>query len=657
MSESVLDTTQYFASMDSDELAKQVMYRVKTFDDYVLRSGRLALWARSYTFYNRAAFTGARLNRTGENAEYTENSINHYRNLLQHILNLVTGQKPSFDARATNTDYQSMAQTIVANRICDHYNRVKNMGDEAKTAVENCLQFGDAYIFEGWDFEGGDTYTSDANGTPQKSGDVYFKNFIPMDVIFDFVGAMSGAKPVWHVVRDFKNKWDLVSQFPDQSEKILRSANDQQNWRKYFSFQSTWNHTTDYVPVYTFIHDRTPAMPDGRFFTCVADDCWLIDGAMPSYYKTSPLKRLTASEQVYSGFGYSPGYDLLPIQEGIDGLHSVVTTNQSTFGVQNITVPVGTNVSTTEIMDGLNLIEYDSKLGKPEALNLLSTPKEIFVYIDKLEATMQTLSGINSVIRGNPEASLKSGSALALVQSQALQFISGLQESYIRLLEDLGTGLIDILKVMAQTPRMIEVAGKVNRSYMKEFKADDIASVVRVTVDVGNPVSRTTAGKIAIAENLLNAGMIKNPQEYIQTLTTGVLEPTIEGEQAELMLIRTENEKLSEGVQIPVILFDNHPMHVLEHKSVLANVDGRMDPNVVQNVLNHIQEHINVWRTTDPLSLQLAGITPPPPQVVPPQPKNGSNEQEMNPQNPIEASASNVNMPNLPANQDVGGAQ
>ena len=53
---------------------------------------------------------------------------------------------------------------------------------------------------------------------------------------------------------------------------------------------------------------------------------------------------------------------------------------------------------------------------------------------------METLSGVNSVARGNPEASLQSGTALAMVQSQALQFMSGLQQSYIQLIEDVGTG-------------------------------------------------------------------------------------------------------------------------------------------------------------------------------------------------------------------------
>ena len=72
--------------------------------------------------------------------------------------------------------------------------------------------------------------------------------------------------------------------------------------------------------------------------------------------------------------------------------------------------------------------------------------------------SMETISGISSVTRGNPEASLKSGTALALIQSMSLQFISGLQQNYVKLIEDVGTNLINILKDYAKTPKTIAIS-------------------------------------------------------------------------------------------------------------------------------------------------------------------------------------------------------
>src|SRR6185503_15483635 len=120
----------------------------------------------------------------------------------------------------------------------------------------------------------------------------------------------------------------------------------------------------------------------------------------------------------------------------------------------------------------------------------------------------------------------------------SLQFMSGLQQSYVALVEDLGTGIINILKDYADTPRIVAITGKTNRTYMKEFVGDDLNSVSRVIVDVGNPISGTTAGRVEMAEQLLQMGLIKNPQEYIAVINTGNLDMMTEDTQSQINLIK-----------------------------------------------------------------------------------------------------------------------
>ena len=650
---------QYFAALAPEALTSEILGKVEDFDKFVYTSGRLSLWARCYNYFNRGAYKDARLNRLGEQAEYTEIYINHYRNLLLHILQMTTNQRPSFDCRAANTDHKSQAQAIVGNGILDYYNRDKSLDQIAKTAVEDVLQFGDAYVYQGWDFSLGDPVMEDPGnpGKIIKQGDVFHKNYTPLDVIFDTAAGLHDAKKNWYILRDYQNKWELIERYPEMKEKILRVANDSQMWQ-YMRVGYQFNAWSDYVPVFMFFHDRTDALPNGRLFTMLGYDTWFIDTALPPFYKKLPIYRLCASEQRGSGFGYTIAYDLSPIQEAVDGLYSTVITNQSTFGVQNIIMPKGNDISVAEIADGLNLISYDSKLGKPEVLSLLSTPPEIFNFIKQLEGVMETVSGVNSVARGNPESSLKSGSALALVQSMAIQFISGLQQSYTKLLEDLGTGLINVLKANANTKRMIDIAGKNNKSYMTEFDKNDIAGINRVTVDVGNPLARTTAGKVNMADNLLQAGLVETPAQYLQVMATGKLEPLIEGKQSELMLIRGENEAMGAGKQVQAVMTDNHALHVMEHKNVLASPEARQDPNVVQTALAHIMEHINLWKSGDPALFAMLGQPLPPPMIPPgmpgapgaPSDKAPGAGADMAPGNPTEKEATAVRMPNMPRN-------
>jgi hypothetical protein len=227
-------------------------------------------------------------------------------------------------------------------------------------------------------------------------------------------------------------------------------------------------------------------------------------------------------------------FDLLPLQEALKKLYSTVATNHANFGVQNLTAPKGHGMSVEEIVEGLNLIEFDPAAGPPSPLNLLNTPAEIFKFIEMIERKMETLSGVNSVARGNPSASLgagASGASMALVQSMAIQFNSGLQRGYAQLMEDVGNGIIDILQNFATTERVSDITGFSKRPMMKKWKGADLSLINRVVVDVGNPMAQTTAGRTAMAETLMGQGMIENPDQYIQVLTTGRLDPTIEGKQ------------------------------------------------------------------------------------------------------------------------------
>jgi hypothetical protein len=68
-----------------------------------------------------------------------------------------------------------------------------------------------------------------------------------------------------------------------------------------------------------------------------------------------------------------------------------------------------------------------------------------------------------------------------------------------------------------------------------------------------------------------------------------------------------------EGVNPLVAPTDKHSSHIQEHKSVISDPDFREDPNLIKVVMDHIQDHMNALRNTDPALLQLCGESPLPP--------------------------------------------
>lgn len=601
-----MSNTQYFASKPADETASILLGKAQHWFNNLESNGFLDklknMWMAYYGADSADFGGGHKITFAGEQGELTRIKVNHFRNLAQHLHVMITSTRPSLEARATNTDYKSLVQTRLANGLLDYYMREKRLEEHLKTAVECAIILGAGYIKMDWNSTTGEIveYNEDT-GNYVYEGDVQFTNLSPFDVIFD--STKENNQHDWVLCRTFKNKFDLIAKYPENETMIL--ALPTRSDYAVYNLNTMSRDETDDVAIYEFYHKRTESMPDGRYLLFLSSDITLFDSAIP--YRSLPIYRIAPSNILGTPYGYSPMFDILPLQEGIDSLYSTILSNNVAFGVQNLYVPRNADISISSLFGGLNIIEGNAK---PEPLQLTATAEETYKFLEQLERVSETLSGVNAVARGNPPASLESGNALALVQSMALQFVSGLQQSYILMIEDVGTGLINLLKDNASVPRVAAIVGKSNRTYMHEFNGKDLENVNRVIVDVGNPLARTTAGRVQMAEQLLQMKVLTSPEQYFQIIETGKLEVLTENINNELLLIKSENEKLIAGEKVQALAIDKHLLHINEHKGVLSDPDLRNDPNLVANTLAHIQEHIDMMRSVDPALLQIIGEQP-----------------------------------------------
>lgn len=605
----------YFANLPPEQIGDVLTERTNTYYETLEKVGKIRLWRNCYnTFYGLAGKDGAHrsseIGRGGEQGELYDLTANHYRNLLTHLHILVTQQKPSYDARSTNTDSNSQAQTILANAILEYYLRHMGLSEHFKRATEIMIALaGEAYVLTQWDESLGEDIAVDEMGQVVRSGDVDVRVYHPIDIIRS-LRSKSNINQDWYIVRDFENRYDMAAIYPEALQEIMH-ADEELATSKLYNVFPDYHFTgddseEDIIPVYTFFHRPTPACREGRYVKFLSDGTVLKYEDM-SDYPRMPLRRMAAYNQQGTSFGYTVGFDLLCVQEAIDILYSTVLTNQATFGVQNIWVKPGHNLNTTQFVGGLNVLE---SMEKPEPVNLTNTPAEIFNFLKGLEQLGEVLSGVNSVARGQPEASLKSGTALAMVASQAIQFSNGIQEAYVRVVEGVGQDLLDLLKMHVREERLIPIAGQGKRTHVKAFTGDSIKSVSQVMVDMGNPLTRNLSGQIQIADNLLSSGMIQRPEQYLTLISTGKLDHMIDDEMEENLQIDRENEALREGIPVQAIMVDQHVMHIKNHKSVLSGLEERSDPNVVKATMDHIQQHINHLATGNPYVLQMLGMNP-----------------------------------------------
>jgi hypothetical protein len=599
----------YFAQQDADKRAAILLERATNWYQTLESSGYKeklkTMWCAYHGTYFDSNDDSHSITFGGEQGELVQIAVNHLRNIAQHMLNMITGSRPMMQARSINTDYKSLVQTKLANGLLDYYMRDHRLEEYLKTAVEMSIVLGSGYIKMEWNATTGEVFDYNEDlGIEIREGDLEFSNLSPFDVYFDT--NREDKRHDWVVCRSFKNRFDIAAKYPEFSDKIL--ALPTKSDIEYFSLFTFHHDETDLIPVYEFYHKRTESMPDGLYQLFLSEDVTLLESNMP--YRNLPVYCIAPAYYLGTPFAYTPMFDLLGLQDAVNSLYSTVLTNQTAFGVQNILVPQGSNISISELSGNLNVIEANQQFGKVEALNLTQTPKEIFDFIIMLEKAMETISGVNSVSRGNPDPNLRSGTSLALVQSMTLQYISGLQQSYVSLIEDMGTGIINTLKDHANVPRVATIVGKGNRTYLKEFSGDDLSSVSRVVVDIGNPLARTTAGKVEMAEQMMQMGVIKTPEQYLTVVNTGQLDSLTEDTQSQLFLVKAENERLVNDEPIMAVLTDTHDLHIREHATVLADPELRFDPELVARVTQHIQEHIGLLQTTDPNILGMLGQQP-----------------------------------------------
>ncbi len=622
-SEDVAEPSEiYFAAKPIDELASTLESKVSDYYTFIQTSGIFQRIRKSYQAYyglSDRGFYSSGLSTAGDQDELTTIKVNHYRSIILALLNMTTAQKAAFEVRAANTDSKSQAQAILADGILDYYLREKRLDRVLRSAVEICLVMGEGYVSATWEPTSGEQYgVNPETGAVVYEGDLNYDTVTPLDLIKE-VNAQSASQTDWVIRRTWKNRFDLAAKHKDKAEDILAmSADTSAEFSRLAMTMTISQKDNDLIPVFEFYHRKSESVENGRHVIFLDADTVLFDGPLP--YRRLPVHRICAAELHGTPFGYSPTYDLLGLQEILDMLFSTIVTNQATFGVQNIWTKPGSGLTLNQLRGGMNHFESNEP---PEPLQLAKTAPETFTFIQTVIQNMETLSGVNSTVRGNPSEELHSGAALAMVASQAVQFNSGLQQAWASLFEDVGTSSFEILQDFAQVPRIAAIAGDHNRSYMKKFSGQDIEHVSRVVVDLGNPMSRTTAGRIEMANQLLQAQKFDAPEEYIQVISTGKLEPLIQNKQSQLINIATENEALRAGKAPMALITDDHRLHCVEHMSVIDDFDARQDPQITSVTLAHVQEHLAQWRSADPAILQLRGLQPlapppPPPGMLPP---------------------------------------
>jgi hypothetical protein len=584
--------------------------RIEEYFNEMRRTGRMALYRNAFTNFYSGWIYRASMYKSGEMGELTRSFWNHERNILLHLKNQTVQNKVAYKTQVMNSDANSAQTRILVDGLADHFSEDQKyrLNDHVAQSVEDTLIYGESAVAALWNRTLGDPSVPDENGVMQYEGDIEYVNATPLDIIINTT-VQDRSQVQWKILRRWMNKYDVAAQYPDQKDLLVLLNDIEGSYGT--KLVTLIHHDVETIPVFYAFHEKTPAVPEGRFLmfadpTTIMEDCTLEEAG----YDEMPIYDNIVSTMAGSPYGYTVGFDLIPLQQGLNELISAVTTNNINFATQCVMAPKGSNLHYQSLATGMTFIEWDPKMGpnsKPEALNLVHSAPETYQLIDLHVKTMETLAGVSAMDRGNPDASITSGQYAALITTNSVIFQAPLQKAYANLCERLINGTIKTLKMNMTQDRVVAIVGQNNATTAQKWGPEQLGQISGVVTEIQNPMLQTPAGKMQLADVLMKTGLIKDAQQYIGVYTDGDLQQLYHRQETQLILVKAENEYLMSGKPLQANITDNHVMHILEHTANVDTIDAHINPNqpYVVETLNHIMAHINMLTTINPV---LAGI-------------------------------------------------
>jgi hypothetical protein len=647
--------TYWAADPEAHKAVAEFDERIQAYYDHVESQGLVRLWRAVDRALFSGFYTGGEIGKLGKNSEFRSAEINDLGNLHQHLLAMVTSQRTTFEARATTADHKAQSSAPLGVAVVETAMREKGLEVAAHEVADLMFAAGEGWLLKRWDPMAGPDYEAEPevdeagqpvfetgpdgqpvlgeDGQPAPKmkrvpgGDVEFRALHPLDVPRDITRTAGGQR--WLAVRRRENRFDLLTQAGSDeiAEAILGAPSVKEAAKNRATLEQEFGKTDpDDVFVYDVYVDRGPATPDGRLLTYITADAVLFDGPLP--YKRLPLYRAAARDMRgdTKAFGYTLEWDLLAPQLAVNNLHSTLISIVAALGKPTVWQPDGNGLRRS-VVGALQVLQGGTT--KPEVLDFLSkAPTDVLMRLIQLYVgSMERISGINATYRGQAGEGQKglSGAAYAMFAARAIEFGSAYQGAYNRMLEEVATGTIHDYQDKGLAEYLVTLAGEGNRYRVDAFKAEDLSGIGRVTLQLSNPMQATSAGRMSLLEKFMEVeGVITTPEQIVQVVTTGRLEPATQATQRDLELIQKENEALGRGEVVPVLATDNHARHLPEHMSTLASPEARANPQAVSSTLEHVALHVNELRTGDPMILMLSGVPPEliqaaqPPAMAPP---------------------------------------
>lgn len=569
--------------------------------------------------------TSAAATRSGQQGENVEVRVNQFHIHVNAKHQIIVAPKLAWGCQATNTNAQSMADAERGASILEYLWKSGPYEQMAMSAEFGSELAGEEFLFTYWNALGGEALRrvgEDGNTIPQGAtgpdgepmpgriqyeGDIDCYQVPAWDVLRQYNAKNYEASP-WLSVRVPRLRWDLIAQYPEQKEAILKIPAAINNDGNYQSSLGPGN-DPDTVVCHYFFHKRMPALPLGLQAVLLSADCVLEFRELEDCYRRLPIHRFRAKDLKGTPYAYTSSWEAMGIQDLITDLQGSLATNIVTFAKQMISAESGDDLPVDQIGNGPAVIYRAKGSQPPIALALAAAQPEMFKHLERLRGDLRSTFGLNDMALGEPPSGPPNAQAWALLATANITNNSDEQRNYVEGVRSVGRSLLSIIKAKMSTPRKAAIVGEFGASVPKqdEFDKSDFEGIEDVSVTIDNPLMQTAAGRLPIAQMFIEQGFVQVPEQLETLVTTGKLEPMTQVLRNETNFIAWESEQILKGINPPTMLSDSHQLHVREHKDAMMVPNGRENEAAIQAYNAHLEQHVDLFFGSDPRLLALLG--------------------------------------------------
>lgn len=220
------------------------------------------------------------------------------------------------------------------------------------------------------------------------------------------------------------------------------------------------------------------------------------------------------------------------------------------------------------------IIEYDSTVQDPAPsyLEPPSIPPYVENEIERIEKSIEEISGMHEVSRATVPPGVTAASAINLLQEADETRLGPEIHQMEFALGQMGTKILKLRAKYNDDQRIMRIAGEDGNWDIFAFRGEMLGADPRVEVQAGSAMPRSKAAKQAamteVLALILQYGVPideRNMRKFLKDYEVGGLDRLFEGFSEDAKQVNRENRQLIQGQIVPINTYDNHEFHVAEH--------------------------------------------------------------------------------------------